>query len=346
MDRIHHKTGLEDRFVYENHKRLRLGYTTGTSAAAAAGAAAEMILSGEEAEEVSVETPAGILLNLLTEDLTLPRTQTDGSIFASAAVRKDGGDDVDATHGLLIYADVTVSDMIDTVPGPDGLFKPGDLHITIDGGKGVGRVTKPGLDRKIGEAAINTVPRQMIRETVENVFHKYRKGGSVDVIIRVPEGEAAAQKTFNGRLGIVGGISILGTSGIVMPMSEKAWLDSMRAEMKALVANGGDYLLLTPGNYGETFAASQKEISMSHQMQCSNFVGPTLDMAEELGVKGVLFVAHIGKFIKVSGGIMNTHSKEADCRAELMAAAALRAGAGRDCVERILASNTTEDALD
>ena len=163
--------------------------------------------------------------------------------------------------------------------------------------------------------------------------------------ISVPEGEEIARKTFNPRLGIEGGISILGTSGIVMPMSEEALIASIRAEMSMLSAAGAEYLVITPGNYGETFSRQMHGLDLTCEMKCSNYVGETVDMAEELGVRGILFIAHIGKFIKVSGGIMNTHSRNADSRAELMAAAALRSGADRETAVRILASNTTEEAL-
>lgn len=158
--------------------------------------------------------------------------------------------------------------------------------------------------------------------------------------------EAIAKKTFNPRLGIVGGISVLGTSGIVVPMSEDALIASIRVEMEMLKANGHEYLIITPGNYGETFTKNEMTVDLTSSMKCSNYVGETLDLAVELGVKGILFVAHVGKFIKVAGGIMNTHSRQADARAELMAAFALRAGADRETACRILDTITTDEALE
>ena len=155
-----------------------------------------------------------------------------------------------------------------------------------------------------------------------------------------------AKKTFNPRLGIKGGISILGTSGIVVPMSEAALIASIRLEMEMRHANGDEYLIITPGNYGEDFLREHVEIDLKNSMKCSNYVGETLDMAAEMGVKGILFIAHIGKFIKVSGGIMNTHSRHADSRAELMAAQAIRAGADLETAKRILDTITTEEAID
>ncbi|NCC43433.1 MAG: cobalamin biosynthesis protein CbiD [Clostridia bacterium] len=323
---MEHRTGLEMYCVIdEKNNRLRYGYTTGSCAAAAAKAAAMMLLGGQKVEEVPLETPKGILLHLLIEDIQITPDEV------VCAVRKDGGDDPDATHGTLVYARVS---------------RFGEKGISIDGGVGVGRVTKPGLSQPIGAAAINETPLRMIRENVEEICRMYGCPGGIRVIIEVPEGEKIAKKTFNPRLGIMGGISILGTSGIVIPMSEASLIASIRLEMKMLVENGARYLVITPGNYGQVFSEKQRDIDLTYSMKCSNYVGETLDMARELGVKGILFIAHIGKFIKVSGGIMNTHSKNADARAELMAAGAIRAGAGMDVVNDILATITTEESVD
>ncbi len=318
------KTGLETTYVLKNNKKLRCGYTTGSCAAAAAKAAALMLFSGCVQREVPLMTPKGIGLRLEILDAKLE----DGR--ASCAVRKDGGDDPDVTNGLLVYASVKRS------------AQPG---ISIDGGKGVGRVTRKGLQQPVGAAAINETPRWMIREAVTEVCRDFDYCGGLEVVISVPGGEEAARKTFNPRLGIEGGISILGTSGIVVPMSEEALLASIRLEMEMHKANGREYLILTPGNYGETFAGNELKLDLSNAMKCSNYVGRTLDMAVELGIKGILFVAHIGKFIKVAGGIMNTHSREADARAELMAAFALRAGADSETARRVLETETTDEAL-
>ena len=326
-----HETGLENCYVIKDHKKLRCGYTTGSCAAAAAKAAVWMLLNGKLLEEAALMTPKGILLHLLIED---GKIQTDAGgvpTEASCAVRKDGGDDPDATDKALVYAAVR---------------KTQQEGVTVDGGKGVGRVTRPGLNQPVGSAAINEVPRSMIRSAVEEVCKECGYKGGIYVEISVPEGEEIARKTFNPRLGIEGGISILGTSGIVMPMSEEALIASIRTEMSMLTAAGAKYLVITPGNYGETFSRQMQDLDLTCEMKCSNYVGETVDMAVELGVRGILFIAHIGKFIKVSGGIMNTHSRNADARAELMAAAALRSGADRETAVQILASNTTEEALD
>lgn len=321
---MEHRTGIEECYVIKNNKKLRMGYTTGSCAAGAAKAAAYMLLHDQEIRTVSLMTPKGIELSLEVLDIV----RQEGQV--SCAVRKDGGDDPDATNGILIYARV------------EKCLEPG---VSIDGGKGVGRVTKPGLEQPVGSAAINRVPRMMIRQGIEEICEEASYTGGISVVISIPEGEAVAEKTFNPRLGIVGGISVLGTSGIVEPMSEAALIRSIQVEMNMLTAAGAEYLLITPGNYGQTFVREQMHLNLDKAMKCSNFVGETIDMAVAGGVKGILFAAHIGKFIKVAGGIMNTHSRCADSRAELMAAFAVRAGADIEQVRAILETLTTEEAV-
>ncbi len=324
-----HKTGLEDYYVVRNQKKLRFGYTTGYCAAGAARGAAELLLGEDEIGEAELMTPKGILLHL--ELLDMKRDEN----AASCAVRKDAGDDPDTTNGILVYAKVEKfqirSDMED--------------RIVIDGGTGVGRVTKPGLSQKIGEAAINPVPRAMILQAVEEIADRYHYEGGLKVTISVPEGEKIARKTFNPRLGIVGGISILGTSGIVEPMSEKALIDSIRVEMSQHAAMGEQYMLVTPGNYGADYLREHMALPFEKNIKCSNYVGETIDMAVDMGVKGILFISHIGKFVKVAAGIMNTHSHSADARMEVLCANAIRAGGDLACARSILQCNTTDEAL-
>ena len=316
--------GLQDYYIIKNNKKLRYGYTTGSCAAAAAKAAVTMLLMKKDVGTVDLMTPKGILLHLNLEEIKRSESQV------SCAVRKDGGDDPDATTGTLVYAKV---------------WKTLEAGVTIDGGKGVGRVTKKGLEQPVGAAAINRVPRQMIREAVTDICEEQDYHGGIAVEISIPEGVEIAKKTFNPRLGIEGGISVLGTSGIVVPMSEAALIASIRLEMEMKKANGAEYLAITPGNYGEAFSKDHLNIDLTNSMKCSNYVGDTIDMAVELGMKGILFIAHIGKFIKVAGGIMNTHSRCADSRAEIMAANAVRAGAPIEAVQKILQTITTEEAL-
>lgn len=324
-----HKTGLEECYVIRNQKKLRFGYTTGSCAAAAAKGAAEILLGGKKISETELMTPKGILLNLELLDIR------QGENAVSCAVRKDAGDDPDTTDGILVYARVEKMTEL-----PDDTNR-----ILIDGGVGVGRVTKPGLKQPIGEAAINPVPKAMILKSAEEAADRFDYEGRLKVTISVPEGEAAAKKTFNPRLGIVGGISILGTTGIVEPMSEKALIDSIRVEMSQHIAMEEEYLLVTPGNYGADFLREHMELPFERNIKCSNYVGETIDMAVDMGAKGILFVAHIGKFIKVAAGIMNTHSHSADGRMEVFCAAAVRAGGSLACAQEILQCNTTDEAL-
>jgi len=351
-----HKTGIESYYTIRNNQRLRFGYTTGSCAAAASKAAAMMLLGGGHVPSVRLMTPKGIELDL--EILDVQRVGADGAdgtgdpaAYVSCAVRKDGGDDPDATDGVLVYARVercARPEGREIIPGiwsHEGTGSGQGPRIIIDGGEGVGVVTRVGLKIPVGQAAINPMPRRMIRDEVLRVCEEYHYGGSLKVVISIPEGKAIAAKTFNPRLGIEGGLSVLGTSGIVVPMSERALIESIRLEMQMLVSKGHEYLLITPGNYGETFVREETSLDLSAALKCSNYVGETLDMAVDMGVKGILFVAHVGKFIKVAGGIMNTHSRDADARAELMAAYALRCGASRELAMEILESATTDEAL-
>lgn len=313
-----------EQYIEKDGKRLRLGYTTGSCAAAAAKAATWMLLTGYRRENVSLDTPKGIRLELTVREITM------GAEAVSCAIEKDSGDDPDVTRGTLIFATVRRTD----TPG-----------VTVDGGFGIGRVTKRGLDQPVGNAAINSVPRKMIIENVEEIMHLTDYRGGLEVIISAPEGELLAKKTFNPRLGIVGGISILGTTGIVEPMSEKALVDTIRVELRQRRADGWEYALLTPGNYGADFIRDEMGLDMNAGVQVSNFLGDALDICRELGFRGVLLVGHIGKLVKVAGGMMNTHSKYGDCRMEIMAAHAGAAGVRPERLEEMLDCAACDDAI-
>ena len=313
-----------EEYIVQDGKRLRLGYTTGSCAAAAAKAATWMLLTGMWKETITLDTPKGIRLELAVKEISI----TLNSV--SCAIEKDSGDDPDVTKGTLIFATVSRSE----IPG-----------VSIDGGFGIGRVTKGGLDQPIGNAAINSVPRRMIRENVEEVMALTDYQGGISVIISAPEGEDLAKKTFNPRLGIVGGISILGTTGIVEPMSEKALVDTIRVELRQRKASGAEYVLLTPGNYGSEFIKNELGLDMKIAVQVSNFIGDALDICKELGFKGVLLIGHIGKIVKIAGGMLNTHSKYGDCRMEILAAHAGAAGAAKETVEEILDCVACDDVL-
>ena len=312
-----------EHYISVGQKRLRCGYTTGTCAAAAARGAAEALLTGRFPPAVTLTTPAGIDV---TADLL---HSSAGPGWAACAVEKDGGDDPDATDGALVYARVEK-----TAAG-----------ITIDGGEGVGRVTKPGLDQPMGAAAINSTPRRMIAAQLEAAARDHGYAGGFSVVISIPQGSALAKKTFNPRLGIVGGISVLGTGGIVRPMSEEALMETTGAELSTIRARGEDHVLVTPGNYGEDFSWDVLRLSLRRWAMCSNYIGDAIDRAVSLGFKSFLLVGHLGKLIKVAGGAMNTHSRTADGRRETLCAHAALCGADRGLAERLFACLTTDEAI-
>lgn len=306
-------------YVSYNGKKLRKGYTTGTCATAATQAALLMLLKQELVHQVIVATPSGTELTLAINN------QCFDSRSAKCSVTKDGGDDQDATHGLEIYSQVS--------------FTQG-TEIQLTGGEGIGRVTQAGLPLPVGEHAINPVPRQMILEAVRSLVGDQQ---GVRVEISAPGGEEIALSTYNPRLGIVGGISILGTSGIVTPMSEEGWKQAITLEMEQKQAQGLDRIILTPGNYGEDFIKEETRISSRYIVQMSNFVGYVLMEAMRLKFKHILLVGHLGKFIKLAGGIFATHSKDADARNEIMIANLALMGAPLALLQQVDQAITTED---
>ena len=268
-----------EEFIVKDGKKLRLGYTTGSCAAAASKAAAFMLLTGRRKEKIGLITPKGIGLDIDIKDIRIEEDRV------SCSVEKDSGDDPDITRGSLVTATVS------RIP---------EKEIIIDGGKGVGRVTKPGLDQPVGAAAINSVPRQMIRENLEEVCRHTDYEGGLSVVISVDNGEELAKKTFNPRLGIIGGISILGTTGIVEPMSEQALVDTIRVELRQRKESGYEHVLLTPGNYGSDYIKMGLNIDPAIAVMTSNFIGDSIDFCKELGFKSALLVGHIGKLVKIA----------------------------------------------
>lgn len=325
MEKQLQKSKAQGETVWKNQKQLRSGYTTGSCAAAAAKAAAHMLLSKEVVTQVSLLTPKGITLYLDIEQIE------KGPDRVCCAVSKDSGDDPDITDGIHIFAEVR---------------KTEGSSLYLDGGEGVGRVTKKGLQQKIGEAAINRVPRKMILEAVEEQREQFGYSGGLEILISIPEGRKLASRTFNPRLGIEGGISVLGTSGIVEPMSEKALTDTIYLEMKVLKENGYDWCYVVPGNYGSDFLTETLKYDGSLAVKSSNYIGETIDDAVRLGMKGILLIGHVGKLIKLAAGVMNTHSRQADCRMEVLASHAAMAGASAADVKKIMGCITTTEALD
>lgn len=303
-------------------QELKRGYTTGSCATAATRAAVLAVLSGDFPNEVELKLPNGEVLIVPVQDCE------KGDGWASCAVKKYSGDDPDVTAGTLIYSKVEL--IPDDANLPSGaVLLEGDAEsantIQLVGGVGVGKVTKAGLACKVGEPAINPVPREMIFKEVIDVADELDYRGGIRITISIPEGVELAEKTFNPRLGIVGGISVLGTTGRVEPMSETALVATIKAEINVKRAGGQKVAILTPGNYGIAFLKGRMQIPDIATIKISNYVGESLDMVANQGFEFVLLSAHLGKLIKVAGGVMNTHSKHGDRRMEILA------GYSREC---------------
>jgi len=304
------------------YKKLRSGYTTGSCAAAAAKAAAKMLFEKNILESVEISTPKWVLLNI---KIHKPLITDD---FTECYVIKDAGDDPDITNGIKIFARAQNN------PKPE---------IKVLGGKGIGVVTKKGLSVEVGNPAINPVPMKMILDEVKSVMPE---NNGVIITISAPEGVELAEKTLNPKLGIIGGISILGTIGIVEPMSEEAFKDSLKLKLSVLKETGFDKCVFTPGNYGEKFLADNFCFNDDLIVVTSNFIGFMLDEALFYGMKKILMVGHIGKLVKIAGGIFHTHSKVADARNEIMAANYAYYKNDLSGLKKIMDSNTTEEAVD
>ena len=312
-----------DEYLYFRGKKLRYGYTTGSSATAATKAALMYLLddSKHDIPEVTIKLPSGNSLTISVNSLE----KKENSVLAS--VIKDGGDDPDVTHGLEIYSKVSLRN---------------DSKINIFGGIGVGKVTKKGLPIAPGNSAINPVPLKMIRETVEEILPE---GLGADVEIFVPKGEETAKKTLNAKLGIIGGISILGTTGIVKPMSEESWKASLAIELKMALENAGNgEAIFLFGNRGKQYLSDNFDDNTSQAIVISNFVGYMFDRACEFEAKKIYFIGELGKFVKVAGGIFHTHSRVSDAKMEILTANALLVGESTENMKKIMASNTTEEA--
>lgn len=298
---------------------FRRGWTTGMCAAAAALGAVSLLYRGEVPDPLRITAPGG------EEAAFRPLQPERGGGWARVRVAKDGGDDPDATHGLLIGVEARTA------------REPG---VRLFGGEGVGVVTRPGLPVPVGEPAINPVPRRLIEAAAR---HFLPAGAGVELTVFVPGGAEAARRTGNAKLGIVGGISILGTTGVVEPMSEEAFKTSLLPQIDVARAAGITTLVLVPGRSGERHAR-ERGFPEATVVEASNFWGYMLQAAAERGMQSVLLLGHHGKLVKLAGGIFHTHSRVADARAEILTAHAAAAGASRELVRRLLECASAEEA--
>lgn len=335
-----------EEYVIKNQKKLRLGITTGTCSAAAARAAAMQLLLGVESHAVTMRTPKG-----MTVSVPVYLLESD-SRKASYKVVKDSGDDPDVTNGTDVcvtveYVKQRVCEQKDGSQDRSCAFTSESFpYLTLDGGTGIGRVTKEGLEQAVGQAAINHVPRQMIFAAVADVCEKANVCEPLHITVWMPEGETLAKRTFNPKLGIEGGLSILGTSGILEPMSEQAIVATIETEIRQLHAVGEEKVLVTPGNYGQAYASEYLKLDLAKSVKSSNYIGDTIDLAISYGMKDLLLVGNIGKLVKLAAGIFNTHSKVADGRGEIFAVHAAMAGAEAKVVQEIYDCINTDRMLD
>lgn len=371
-----------EEYVIKNQKKLRLGITTGTCSAAAAQAASMQLLLGVESHAVTLRTPKGMTVSVPVYLLEADSKKASYKVIKDSGDDPDvtNGTDVCVT---VEYVQQSVREQTDGRVKPDGSVgirgskkSSGSVEIdgrvetdircnnhgsqdsscaftsesypylTLDGGIGIGRVTKEGLEQAVGQAAINRVPRQMIFDAVADVCEKANVCEPLHITVWMPEGETLAKRTFNPKLGIEGGLSVLGTSGILEPMSEQAIVATIETEIRQLHAVGEEKVLVTPGNYGQAYASEYLGLDLAKSVKSSNYIGDTIDLAISYGMKDFLLVGNIGKLVKLAAGIFNTHSKVADGRGEIFAVHAAMAGAEAKVVQEIYDCINTDRMLD
>lgn len=309
-------------------KRLRSGYTTGACAAAAAKAATMALIHQRRIDHVDIRLPAGEHVRFKIAKLIFD------SVHAVSSVIKDAGDDPDVTNKAEIRAEVNWLNEHQTHLDESRL-------IILEGGEGVGIVTKPGLPVDIGSPAINPVPKRMIRESVKEAIESGKPGRPLRVIISVPKGRDIARRTLNSRLGIVGGISILGTTGIVKPISLDAYRDTIRISIDVAAASGIKQIVLTPGRSSEKVAERITNLPKEGYILMGDHADYSLRYAYEKGIRNIIIVGQLGKLSKIAAGNFATHVKDASVNRQKMAEWGMEAGLGREDIEAIRMGNTT-----
>ena len=301
-------------------EKLRTGYTTGTSATAAAKAALLSIINQTKIENIDVKLPKGSFIKIPIYLCQFDENRSKCSVI------KDGGDDPDVTHGAEIVVELSFTDKIN--------------EIEIDGGEGVGIVTKPGLGLELNKAAINPVPKKMINENLREIINKYLLKKGIRVIISVPKGKELGPKTDNPRIGILNGISILGTSGIVIPFSTASYAASIRQNLDVAIAMGNDTVVLTTGGRSEDFAKKIVDLPEHCFVQMGDFSGYTIQQCARKEIKKAYVVGFIGKLAKMAAGVKQTHVKGSKVDMNFLAELARKCNADERIIESIKTANT------
>ncbi|HDL07243.1 MAG TPA: cobalt-precorrin-5B (C(1))-methyltransferase [Desulfobacteraceae bacterium] len=321
--------------VKKNRRKLKTGFTTGTAAAASAKGALSLILSGRYSLGVEIELPAGNVIYIPFQTCRLKGGKT-----AECTVIKDAGDDPDITHKAVIGARITILDNC-------SLDNNNSLNIIIAGGKGVGKVTKPGLEIPPGEPAINPVPREMIIRAVRDVLDRHNKRMQVKVEVFVPEGEKLSKKTLNTRLGIIGGISILGTTGLVKPMSHEAYTSTIKSSISVAHAMGVEKIVMTTGRRSERYARKiWNQLPEESFIQIGDFFKMSIETAQEIGINNIMLAVFFGKAVKMAQGIPCTHASRSNLSMQKLSEWSYKITKKRSFAQEILSANTARHAFD
>ena len=303
--------------------KLRTGFTTGTCATAASKAGILAIINQQSLNNVDVILPKRDKINIQINSCNFSKDN------AQCSVIKDGGDDPDVTHGAEIFVDISLTDKIGS--------------IEIDGGKGVGRVTKPGLGLEIGTAAINPTPKKMILENIQEVGEEVLGKNGIKIVVSVPTGEELAKKTDNPRIGILDGISILGTSGIVIPYSTASFAAAIRQQIDVVSSMNDEEVVLTTGGRSEDFAREIIRLPDHSFIQMGDFSGYTIQQCAKKSLKKAYVAGFIGKLAKMAAGVKQTHVKGGKVDMKFLSELAKRCNANSETIRKILGANTARN---